>query len=290
MCHIVKYARMALQHEDKDTGVLFGFTNNIIKLAKLFNTSKFIFTWDSRKSYRRQIFPEYKLKRTTVEKTEEEREYDRVCYAQSQEIRTRLLPRLGFKNNFITTGLEADDVMASIARGNGALNMVIVTDDRDLLQCIRTNCPVYHPRSAKLYTYEDFKKDYGLEPYQYAKILEIAGCTSDEVPSVAPKVGKVTATKYIRGSLPKTWKVYLKITSPEAKQIRRRNRALVKLPFPGYNGIQPCPEFDLDKDEQLYIRDFTSTFQHYGFQSFLKHEKFAEWKRHLRLKLGSDHG
>ena len=87
---------MQLSYNDVSTGVVFGFMWQIFKLAKNYETMNFIFCMDSKKSKRKEIFPEYKSKRKK-EKTEEEREFDELCYNEFNEV-YKLLKKLGFNN------------------------------------------------------------------------------------------------------------------------------------------------------------------------------------------------
>ena len=82
-------------------------------------------------------------------------------------------------------------------------------------------------------TIQSFKKEYGLETKDWWKVKAIGGCSTDEVPGVAPRVGEGTAVKYVRGELPKHHKTYIGIVSKEGKENRKRNIRLTRLPYPG---------------------------------------------------------
>lgn len=283
--YIVKHAHIDLSVKNDPAGVIFGFTRQLLKLAKLHHTNQFVFTWDGPDLYRRIIYPGYKRTRRTLPKTPLELEYDQQCYKQFNLLYSEIIPALGFVNNFKLDGYEADDIIASIVEHEVGREKIVVSDDRDLLQILRSDVRLYFPIQGRFYTVEDFHKDYKrLPPATYAKIMEIAGCKSDEVPSIAPRVGKVSAIKFLRDELPPTHLTFKKITSPEAKKARRMNRALCKLPFPGYNELPPCPEIRLSPQPELKADDFLAVFEKYEFRSFMRDGAFYHWVEHLRLK------
>jgi DNA polymerase-1 len=187
-----------------------------------------------------------------------------------------VLKRCGFRNSFIQTGLEADDIIARIALDYRNENMIIVTTDTDLYQVLNGNCAMYSPRSKKLYTAEDFKKEWGLPPYQWATILSIAGCDTDEVKGV-DRVGKITAAKFLKGELKGSTKACQAIMSEEGKMIVSRNKDLVKLPHANTNYVS------LKRFDTLRTDGFLDVFNKFGFLSFLKHEEFQRWRKAMKM-------
>jgi 5'-3' exonuclease len=114
ICHAAKHSMGDLSYEERKVGVIFGFLLQLLSLSKLLKSNRFVFIWDSRKSLREQIFPDYKYKRKNKEKTKEEKEMDDIAYAQFNILRTEIIPALGFQNNFMFDGYEADDLIAKI--------------------------------------------------------------------------------------------------------------------------------------------------------------------------------
>ena len=99
-----------LSHEEEQTGVMWGFFNQVWHLAKQFKTHKFLFAWDSRQSYRRQEFPAYKAGRHTESEPGIIASNDAI-YGQFVKLRTELLHQFGFRNVFHCVGIEADDII-----------------------------------------------------------------------------------------------------------------------------------------------------------------------------------
>ena len=84
---IAHYSQGELSVDDLLTGTIFGFLRMIFSIADQFTTNQFIFCWDSRKSFRRKIYPEYKQKRHSKEMTEEEERIRNEVRRQFVELR-----------------------------------------------------------------------------------------------------------------------------------------------------------------------------------------------------------
>ena len=107
--HQARYTHKGLKSkEGKPTGVLFGFLSRVLSLCFLFETNDVIFCWDSSKSIRKIRYDWYKkkppLSPEDMNDLQEARE-------QFTILRKRILPAIGFKNNIMYPGREADDVM-----------------------------------------------------------------------------------------------------------------------------------------------------------------------------------
>jgi DNA polymerase-1 len=246
LCHRAKHTTGSLKYGDNATGIIYGFLKNLSGFQDMFQTSKFIFCWDSASSIRREIYPDYKGNRPKDEdRTEEEIEFEKAFRKQVKKLRTTYLPLIGFKNIFIQKGYESDDIMASICKDISTILMnmeaVIITSDKDLYQCISPNVSVYNPQKNRIITLQRFKKEYGIVPKQWGLMKAIAGCTTDNVKGVAG-VGEKTAIKYLLGTL-KECKRYFDITCPMGDDIIHRNIKLVELPMVGTR------EFQLKDDE-----------------------------------------
>jgi len=270
ICYKNFYTLGGLKYEEEDTGIIFGFLSELLFLAKKFESRNFIFCWDSRKSYRKLIYPEYKANRT--EKSEEEIKSLSVAYKQFNLIRKEILPYLGFNNNFIQSGYEADDLMAYISKqlSNEERYNIIVSSDNDMLQCMNKYTTIWTGKNR--ITPDSFIEEWKTSHYNWAYIKSIAGCSSDNVKGIEG-VGELTAAKYERRMLGKG-KIFDRIESKEGQEIIKRNRKLIELPYRGLKLI----EMKLKKDE-LIEEKFVNVFKKYGFNSFLEKNRFDEWIR-----------
>ncbi len=269
ICHQVKHT-LTLGYEGMETGIIFGVFLKTYKLAKQFNTNEIIFTWDSPFSVRKQYFPEYKIGRF-VKKTEEEIEFNNACFRQFNLLKRDLLPRIGF-TCIEQEGYEADDLIASLVKNNPLLQFIIISGDNDLYQLLSDNVSMF---SKMLYTAEDFMVEYGIPPYNWNQAKAISGCVSDQIPGI-PKVGSLTACRYLRNELKVTSVVYQNIK--KHKKLIEFNLPLVSLP---YKGTLP---YSFPKEINLSYDEFVDICTMYGFRSFLEKEQLKKWVTILKLR------
>jgi len=261
------------------TGVTFGFLSQILQLAKLFKTDKFVFCFDSGKSYRRVLYPEYKQKRRETEQTEEEIRYKKEFYRQVNELRISILPELGFKNVFVKTGYESDDLMAHFALNNKVtIPSVMATTDQDLYQCISYNSYFYDLGKRELRDKEWFNDMYfDLDPWWWMRMKCLAGCPGDGVGGIKG-VGEKTAFKYLKGELKVDSRAYKAIESEEGGRIQDRNFKLVALPFKGNKEL----DLEITEGEVFSRGKFIQVFEDLEFISFLR--KLDDWQECFNLK------
>ena len=273
ICHTAKHTMRGLSFDELQTGVIFGFFREIHRCAKKFGTRNFVFAWDSRKNFRKEIFPEYKKKREDHRMTEEEQIISDVAFPQFTKLRQNILPQFGFENIFIQTGYESDDLIASIVRNSSkSLDLTVVSSDADLYQLL-DQCSMFNLRKKAMYGLGDFTKEYGISPKEWSMVKALAGCSTDGVPGIGG-VGEITAIKHITDQLKKTPKNKDKFTSTDSQEIINRNLKLVRLPFKGTKEISLSE--DNFKQETFYRDDFMDICQTYGFRSFLTELKSWE--------------
>lgn len=272
LCHKVKHSLGELTHETEQVGVIFGFFIQLLKLAKTYESNDFVFTWDSSKSHRAKIYPPYKEKRRTTkaEKTFEDQERDRLAYEQFEKLYTQILPSLGFRNNFKVEGYEGDDLIASVVNNNTG-KFIIVSGDEDMYQCLSENVSIVNGKG--MFTANDFVNVFGIEPKDWVRVKAMAGCTSDEIAGIKG-IGETKAIQFLKGQISPHLKSYLAIQCQEGKEITKRNLELVSLPFKG------CPEIHLAKNN-LDFDAFMRMCTELNFQSFLKKDELAKWKKYI---------
>jgi DNA polymerase I len=286
VCHRVKHTMKDLTYHEKKTGVIFGFLDYVLRFAKRYNTKHFVFCWDSGKSHRLNIFPQYKEKRRNHKKecTPEERELNMIAYDQFNILRTVTLKYLGFQNLLIQTGREADDLVAtSVAtlffkHDYKADQIIVVSADEDMFQLLEhcTYAPLYGGKKGKKkeYTKMDFQDEYGIAPSDWNMVKAIAGCTSDEIPGI-PNVKEDRAIKYLTHVLTKG-KIYDAIYN--GHEIINRNLKLVTLPFEGTRF------FPIKFDDKHSLQKFYDVCDDYGFSSFTRGVKHEEWIKCFDMK------
>lgn len=174
------------------TNAVYGFTSMLINLIKEFNPTHMAVAFDvSRKSFRTEIYPEYK---STRAKTPEE-------FKGQVELIKEVLAAVS-----VTTlereGFEADDLIATLVTRADSESFVseVVTGDRDSFALISPTTTILYPRKGVSdlahMTPESLAEKYNLTPSQYPDYAALRGDASDNLPGV-PGVGEKTAEKWI---------------------------------------------------------------------------------------------
>lgn len=277
------YATGHLSYNGKETGIIFGFLKNILSLAKRFETDRFFFCWDSISSHRKEIYPDYKKKRReNREKTLEDKTARKSILFQKKELHDKVLPALGFKNNFLQEGFEGDDLLAWWAKK--LKKCIMITTDADMYQCLN-HCNIWSPKKKKFFTKKHLLKEFGIGPKQWAMAKAIGGCSGDGVigiPGISdPKSSKSKSLKYLQDKLSKG-AILSKIESQNGQNIIKRNLPLVTLPFE----CEKCkPKKMIIKQNTFSKERFLETFDNLHFKSFLQHENFKQWEELFLPKL-----
>lgn len=195
ICYQIGYSTQAKGLPLKNS-IVYGFLSRILDMGEMFETNQIIFCFDSSFSKRKELLGTYKQERKANLSTSQKAVRSAV-HEQSRFLQHTLLPAMGFRNILCEHGLEADDLIAKLVL-NPLPDFVIASQDEDLYQCLAPNVRMYKPRSNKEYTYKQFKKEWGLDPKDWAEVKAIAGCKSDNIKGI-DGVGEKTAAKYLRG-------------------------------------------------------------------------------------------
>jgi len=288
--HIAFHSMGDLDYHGRRTGVIFGFLNKILLMAKTFETGRFVFAWDSRQSLRKLMYEPYKEREhTTTRGTDEIMDYT-ALHAQMDDLADNVLRSLGFTNVLLRAGFEADDMIAAAIKygvfhpdympPGEPVEFIIASTDRDLYQLLAPNVSIYKIRSKATYTLEDFKAEYNIEPRQWVTAKAMGGCDSDHVAGIdgiadPAKSERSRALQIIRGELKKGRYVDA-VNSPLGQLVIERNRLLVNLPFAPFNvGINM---------DHCTAERFIAMFDMLGFTSFLTpNQKWNEWEEYFGL-------
>jgi len=273
ICHRAKHSMKGsgLSFNDLRTDIIYSFLGQILTISEELDTPRVIFVWDSKRNFRKEKYDWYK-DRQPIDDPEME-EINKAVFPQFSRIRTSIVPELGFKNNYIKTGLEADDLIASIVMNNKGYHFIVASRDHDLFQLL-DYCDMYDFQTKKYRTKDTFTKKWGITPAQWGEVKAIAGCNSDTVPGVF-RVGDKTAASYLAGTLKKTNKTYQSIISN--KPLIERNRGVVKLPY------ENTPVIKVKNKWKLEISNFYNVFEKYGMQSFLMSDSIYRWQKAFNL-------
>ena len=229
LCYRAKYTLFKVDNEIPN-GIIIGFFKDLQTLAGTFNTDRFMFFWDSKKSKRKEIYPEYKFKRTEQreEKTPAEKANDRRAYDQFDILRKEILKQVGFKNVYLQKGYESDDLIGRYVKATEK-ETIIISRDNDFFQLLHL-CKMYDMTSGKLYDKDLFEQMFVVHPKKWKYVKAIAGCKSDNVVGVQG-IGETRAIQYLIKSMKQTSKYYQNIK--KQSELIERNMELVSLPYPG---------------------------------------------------------
>ncbi|NDI07590.1 MAG: DNA polymerase I [Actinobacteria bacterium] len=178
--------------QGQHTNAIYGFATMLISLIKEEKPTHIAVAFDvSRKTFRTDIFPEYKANRS---KTPDE-------FRSQMSYLHELVSAFGIQQ-FEIEGYEADDIIATITKRaeKEKCEVLICTGDRDSFQLINKQTTVLYPKRG---VSEMSRMDpdavlakYGMSADQYPDFAALRGDPSDNLPSV-PGVGEKTAAKWI---------------------------------------------------------------------------------------------
>lgn len=263
LCFSSSYSLGELSFEEQKTGVIFGFLLQIFRLAHDFGTKDMVFCWDSKKRIREQMYPQYKADRKDNSPFDENVLHQ--IRIQMGYLRERVLPELGFKNSFIQTGLEADDLIA-----NAVIQMpgsTVISNDSDLYQLLGF-CEMYSITKKERFCVREMTNQFGIGPGHWVDALAIAG-THNNVKGIEG-AGIVKAIQYLKNQLP-DGKIKERIESKEGQEIIERNKQLIKLP------IQE-QVLNINFPEVFNYDNWIRVFQRYNFRSFMTDKNLANLK------------
>ena len=178
--------------QGQHTNVIYGFATMLLSLLTSEKPTHVAVAFDvSRKTFRSEIFPEYKANRA---KTPDE-------FRSQMSYLHELVTAFGI-TTFEVEGFEADDIIATIAKQAERENaeVFICTGDRDSFQLVNEKTTVLYPKRGvsdlTRMTPDAVQEKYGMSPEQYPDFAALRGDPSDNLPSV-PGVGEKTAAKWI---------------------------------------------------------------------------------------------
>jgi len=180
-----------MKFEDTAAGVVDKFLHAILQLGQKYETNDLVFCWDSPPYKRREIFPYYKVKEKK-ELTPEEEKAEEIFYATLNGLADRILPAIGFKNNFAERGYEGDDIIAALTK-NVPGRFLIVSSDSDMWQLLDNNVDIHNPanRQRPFISATSFHKEWGINPKYWWMVKALAGCKSDAPESRQHRTGRV---------------------------------------------------------------------------------------------------
>lgn len=170
------------------TNAIYGIVNMLKQMQKKYTTRNWVCVFDAKgKTFRDEIYPEYKANR---------RETPDELKVQFPYIH-ELIADLGIPV-IIQDGVEADDVIATIAKKYAALDyqILIATGDKDFAQIVDDKIILVNTMTNEILDHHGVVDKFGVRPDQIIDYLSLIGDSVDNVPGVH-KCGPKTAQKWL---------------------------------------------------------------------------------------------
>lgn len=200
------------------TGAVYGFFNMVLPLlASAKPNDAFVCVFDaSRTSFRQDIYPAYKANR---------QETPADLIAQSYLVREGVAA-MGMPVLCIP-GVEADDVIATLARENCTIHDAtrVITSDKDLMQLVSDCVFLYDGMKEKEIRAPQVLEKFGVRPDQVIDVQSLMGDSSDNVPGV-PGIGPKKAAELINqfGTLDELYNHLDEVKNDRIRGLLRDNR------------------------------------------------------------------
>jgi DNA polymerase-1 len=215
--------RPLINSRGENTSALFGFANTALKIRQTEAPEFWALAWDGPgPTFRHERYEGYKATRKPMPD-------DLVPQLPAIE---DLAQAIGLPVLEVP-GMEADDVMATLAR-RGAQEgheVVLVTSDKDMLQLVNERIKIMSPGGrGEDYVWMDRAaviEKWGVAPEQLRDVLALMGDASDNIPGV-PGVGEKTAVELIQkfGSMEALYERLAEVTRPALREKLATHRAL----------------------------------------------------------------
>jgi len=172
------------------TGAVKGVLNMLKSLRRQYPDSPFAVVFDAKGgTFRDDMYADYKANRPSM----------------PDDMRVQIEPlhqsviALGFPL-LCVDGVEADDVIGTLARSSAAADrpVVISTGDKDMAQLVDGHITLVNTMTGSAMDVEGVKEKFGVAPEQIIDYLALMGDSSDNIPGV-PGIGPKTASGLLVG-------------------------------------------------------------------------------------------
>lgn len=186
-----KFVNSPRSFDGRFLGPLHGLINYLLHLERQFETHRTLLVFDGGISEMRQsLFSEYKANRKPSP--------ERAVMSKAIVITKFALESIG-ANHVTVNGVEADDIISIVAERCRERNVptLIVSDDKDLFQCLGGSVQRFSPRDHRVYTAQESMPEFDGDRRAYLLYLALAGDRqTDNVPGMAG-IGKKRATELV---------------------------------------------------------------------------------------------
>lgn len=171
----------------KPTGATRGFASMLRKLISTYPNVPMVMIFDAKgPNFRNDFYKEYKANRPPM----------------PNELRVQIddIKKLSNLFNFEVIemgGVEADDVIATLAERLGKDNKILISSpDKDLTQLVSKSVIQHNSMTNDFFDISAVTEKFGVKPEKISQLLSLVGDKSDNIPGIT-KVGVKTASKWL---------------------------------------------------------------------------------------------
>ena len=171
----------------KPTGATRGFAAMLRKLISTYPNVPMVMIFDAKgPNFRNDFYKEYKANRPPM----------------PNELRAQIddIKKLSNLFNFEIIemgGVEADDVIATLAERLGKDNKILISSpDKDLTQLVSKSVIQHNSMTNDFFDISAVTEKFGVKPEKISELLSLVGDKSDNIPGIT-KVGVKTASKWL---------------------------------------------------------------------------------------------
>ena len=171
----------------KPTGATRGFASMLRKLISTYPNVPMVMIFDAKgPNFRNDFYKEYKANRPPM----------------PNELRAQIddIKKLSNLFNFEIIemgGVEADDVIATLAERLGKDNKILISSpDKDLTQLVSKSVIQHNSMTNDFFDISAVTEKFGVKPEKISQLLSLVGDKSDNIPGIT-KVGVKTASKWL---------------------------------------------------------------------------------------------
>ena len=245
--------------EGKPTGATRGFASMIRKLISTYPGVPMVMVFDAKgPNFRNDYYEPYKKNRPPM---------PNELRVQIDDIK-KLSELFCFSIKEVV-GVEADDVIATLAEKFGKDKKILISSpDKDLTQLVTNNIIQHNSMSNEFFNEEYVLEKFGVSPNQISELLALVGDKADNIPGIT-KVGNKTAAKWLNqhGSLDNLLKHADEITGVVGENLRNEKDFLKRNLF--LVSLKKDLSFDLQIDE-IKVTEQSNK----GLQDFFKELEF----------------
>lgn len=263
------YALPPLQNQNGEySNAIYGFVNILLKFINEQKPTHIAVAFDhSRHTFRTDMYAEYKGTRKAMP--------DELRF--QMPILKQLLCDMGIKI-YEVDGIEADDIIGTIAKNSNIKNIVL-SGDRDVLQLVDSNTEVWITKKGVTDVVKvepnNIKELYGCTASQIIDLKALMGDSSDNIPGVAG-IGEKTAKSLLEkySTLDNIYQNIAEITGKlKEKLVIDKDKAYLS-----YKLATIKTDCDIDVDINQYTYDYPfnekvkETFERFQFKTLLKRQ------------------